>query len=99
MRYLVIFPFVLTPRALLACPVCFGQSDSPMASAINMGVIVMLGVVVGVLGGFASFIFYLSRRAQLAVEPDAPTLPQDGAGRIEPRGYAGSNPQEGTAQC
>ena len=31
------------PRAALACPVCFGQSDSPLAVATNMGIIVMLG--------------------------------------------------------
>ena len=38
------------PRAALACPVCFGQSDSPLAKAINMGILAMLVVVVGVLG-------------------------------------------------
>ena len=26
------------PRAALACPVCFGQSDSPMAQGVNMGI-------------------------------------------------------------
>ena len=30
------------PRAALACPVCFGQTDSPLASATNMGIIAML---------------------------------------------------------
>jgi len=30
------------PRAALACPVCFGNSDSPMAIATNMGIIAML---------------------------------------------------------
>ncbi len=51
------------PRAALACPVCFGNSDSPLAIATNMGIIAMLVVVVGVLGGFATFIICLSRRA------------------------------------
>ena len=51
------------PRAALACPVCFGQSDSPMAVAMNLGIFAMLVVVAGVLGAFASFFIYLIRRA------------------------------------
>jgi hypothetical protein len=52
------------PRAALACPVCFGQNDSPMAIATNMGIVAMLVVVAGVLGAFASFFIYLMRRAK-----------------------------------
>lgn len=54
------------PGVALACPVCFGQNDSPLASAMNMGILVMLGVVVAVLGGFATFIVHLIRRARQA---------------------------------
>ena len=50
------------PRAALACPVCFGQSDSPMAAATNAGIWLMLGVVALMLSGFAFFFVYLSRR-------------------------------------
>ena len=57
---------VAVPRAALACPVCFGQNDSPMAVAMNMGILAMLVVVFGVLGAFASFFIYLMRRAKLA---------------------------------
>jgi len=49
----------------LACPVCFGQSDAPMAIATNRGIIAMLVVVVGVLSAFASFFIYLIRRANV----------------------------------
>jgi len=59
------------PRSALACPVCFGQSDSPMAIATNMGIIVMLVVVAGVLSAFASFFVYLMRRAKLAAAQEA----------------------------
>lgn len=52
------------PRSALACPVCFGDSNSPLAIATNMGIIAMLVVVGGVLGGFASFFIYLMRRAR-----------------------------------
>jgi hypothetical protein len=58
------------PRAALACPVCFGNSDSPMAIATNMGIIAMLVVVAGVLSGFASFFIYLMRRARRVAEQE-----------------------------
>jgi hypothetical protein len=53
-----------TPRAALACPVCFGNSDSPLAIATNMGIIAMLVVVAGMIGAFATFFIYLNRRAK-----------------------------------
>jgi len=71
----------------MACPVCFGANDSPMAQATNMGIIVMLVVVGAVLAGFASFILYLNRRAKLVAALSAPAE----GGRYEP--------SEGTAQC
>jgi uncharacterized membrane protein YozB (DUF420 family) len=55
---------VAVPRVALACPVCFGQSDSPMAVAMNTGILAMLGVVVAVLAGFGLFIVNLIRRAR-----------------------------------
>jgi hypothetical protein len=58
----LVFLTLAAPRAALACPVCFGQSDSPMASATNAGIWLMLGVVAVMLSGFASFFIYLSRR-------------------------------------
>jgi hypothetical protein len=57
---------IAAPRTVIACPVCFGQSDSPMAWAMNMGIFVMLLIVGGVLVGFASFFVHLMRRARLA---------------------------------
>jgi hypothetical protein len=59
---------IAVPRAALACPVCFGNSDAPMAVAMNTGILAMLIVVVGVLGGFASFFIYLMRRAKIAAK-------------------------------
>ena len=61
----------------MACPVCFGQSDAPMAVATNAGIWMMLGVVAAVLVAFASFFVYLIRRAKL-VELAEPTInPQE----------------------
>jgi hypothetical protein len=56
---------VLAPGVALACPVCFGQSDSPMALGINYGIYLMLGVIVFLWVAFASFFIYLKRRASL----------------------------------
>jgi len=75
------------PRLALACPVCFGNSDAPMASATNTGILFMLGIVGVVLCGFASFFIHLIRRAnRVAAEAD-----RADAGRL--------SPSEGTAQC
>ena len=83
---------VAAPRAALACPVCFGQADSPLANATNMGILAMLGVVGAVLAGFAAFIVHLNRRAKLVANGGVPA----GAG---PSQLSSSTPQEGTAQC
>ena len=81
------------PRVAWACPVCFGQSDSPLAKATNMGIIVMLGVVAAVLSGFAAFIVNLNRRARL-VEKGVVTPTAVGHS-----GPPSTTPQEGIAQC
>ena len=61
---------VLAPSLALACPVCFGASDAPMAKATNLGILAMLVVVAGVLASFAAFFIYLNRRARLAAAND-----------------------------
>lgn len=73
------------PRLALACPVCFGQNDSPMAQGVNMGILAMLVVIGGVLAGFATFMIHLVRRAQLVDRETAQAQTR--------------NPQEGTASC
>jgi hypothetical protein len=77
------------PNAALACPVCFGQNDSPAAIAMNTGILFMLGFVVAVLVCFASFFIYLVRRARLAAAQEIRLADTDG----------GLAPPEGTVQC
>jgi hypothetical protein len=55
---------IAAPRAALACPVCFGDANSPLTIATNMGIIAMLVVVAGMIGAFATFFIYLNRRAK-----------------------------------
>jgi hypothetical protein len=55
----------------LACAACFGNSDSPMARGMNMGIFALLGVVVCVLGSVAGFFVYLARRSAKVADPTA----------------------------
>ena len=52
------------PRVALACPVCFGQNNTPMGNAVKAGVILMLVLVGLVLTAFGAFIVQLNRRAR-----------------------------------
>jgi hypothetical protein len=63
--------FLAVPRVALACPVCFGQSDAPMAWGTKMGVFFMLGITVCVLAAFAGFFIYLMRRAKLVADSES----------------------------
>ena len=85
----------------LACPVCFGQNDSPMAAAANLAIVVMLVIVVGMLAAFATFFMYLRRRAQLAAAESAPpACPELRRGASpEPARGEGGHHVEGTVQC
>jgi maltodextrin utilization protein YvdJ len=60
---------------VVACAVCFGQSDAPMAIATNMGILTLLIVIVGVLVGFGAFFVYLNRRARLVAAAELGSSP------------------------
>jgi hypothetical protein len=93
---LVTVAMLFAPRVLLACPVCFGQNDTPMGNAIKGGVILMLVLVAGVLSGFGAFIIHLNRRGRLV---DAA---ERGAGQWGPRvawsGIPGEGPRSNNDQ-
>src|SRR5947209_4712706 len=67
-RVLLTVLVIAVPRVALACPVCFGQSDSPMAWGTKIGIFFMLGLTVSMLAAFAAFFIYLMRRAKLAAD-------------------------------
>jgi hypothetical protein len=58
------------PGAAHACAACFGQSDSPLAKGMNMGILSLLAVVIFVLGGFAAFFIFLAKRSSLTPMPN-----------------------------
>ena len=64
---LILFSSLLSlPHSLQACAACFGQSDSPLAEGMNMGILSLLVVVVSVLGGIAGFFVYLVKKSAAA---------------------------------
>ena len=66
MRAALVMSIVLgAPSAVLACPVCFGENDSPLALGMNQGILMMLILVGAVLAAFATFFIQLIRRARL----------------------------------
>jgi len=65
LRLVATLVLVAAPRVAFACPVCFGESDSPLAKGVNVGVLFLLGTITAVLVAFASFMIYLARRAKV----------------------------------
>ncbi len=48
----------------MACPVCFGESDSPMAQGMNNGIFFLLGVIGAVQIGFVALFVSFRRRGR-----------------------------------
>jgi hypothetical protein len=68
-RTAILFLLSLMNFSASACTACFGQSDSKLAEGMSMGILTLLIVVVGVLGGVASFFIYLARRSAQFPQP------------------------------
>ena len=54
------------PRMSWACPVCFGDPNSPMAIGASWGILLLLGITAGMLSAFAGFFLYLMKRSRMA---------------------------------
>lgn len=72
----------LTPESLLACPVCFGALDGPLADGANKAVLALLGITVSVLAAFATFFVYLVRRARVFDTTDGTITGESGTAEI-----------------
>ncbi len=55
------------PRPALACAVCFGDPNSPMAISASWGVLLLVGITAAVLSAFAGFFLYLVKRSRMAL--------------------------------
>jgi hypothetical protein len=71
----VLVAALASPTGAFACEACFGKSDSNMAKSVNAAIFSLMGVIVSVLIGAASFFVFLSRRAAAA--------PADQPGKIQ----------------
>ncbi len=69
----------LRADAVFACAACYGQSDSPLAQAMNWGIFSLLGIVVSVLAGITTFFVVISRKSASvrAVESDESQTKKD----------------------
>ena len=57
------------PKLALACPVCFGNPNSPQTKAVQTGILALLIVTVAMLASIAGFFFiYLRRRIRMFEE-------------------------------
>src|SRR5262245_64780158 len=68
-RIALTLALLLRPAAALACPICFGAGDGPMANGLNAGITVLLGVTAVVLAGIAAAMVGFVRRAQRYAPP------------------------------
>ena len=59
--------------SVFACPVCFGAEETSLIDGARLGVLVMLGVLFAVQGGFVGFFLYLRNRAKRIAEIDLDT--------------------------
>ena len=54
--------------SLFACPMCFGAEETSMIDATKLGILVLLGIVLAVQGGFVAFFLYLRKHAKRNAE-------------------------------
>ena len=73
---------ILAPTQVWACPICFGDVDSPMARGMTWAVLVLIGITGGVLCAFAAFFIYLFKRSRMMLgqEGNLPKATQPGGG-------------------
>ena len=65
MRYVVAtIVIVLVPSIAAACPVCYGDPNSPMVKGANNGVWVLLGIIAFVQIGFVALFWSFWKKAQ-----------------------------------
>lgn len=50
--------------SLLACPMCFGATDTSMIGGTKLGVLVLVAITFAVQAGFIAFFLYLRKHAK-----------------------------------
>jgi hypothetical protein len=58
-----------TAPAVWACPVCFGDPQSPQTKGMSMAILFLLGITGTVLSGFSAlFLYFWKRGRKLEIE-------------------------------
>jgi hypothetical protein len=65
------------PTSLWACAACTGRTDSPLAVAMNWGIVTLLGVVLTVLSGVLVFFVHVIRKEESASRDTTPKDPPE----------------------
>ena len=71
----VVWALLLNSLPLQACSVCYGDPDSAMSKGLGWGIAVLLGVVVMVLGGIATFFVYIAKKSPTDKSDDSEIAP------------------------
>ncbi len=59
---LVIAAMLAVASTSLACPVCFGESDSPIIKGAEFSILFLMGVTYALIGGGFATVIFLRRR-------------------------------------
>jgi heme/copper-type cytochrome/quinol oxidase subunit 2 len=68
---------LLTNTSMLACPVCYGNTESPMIDGMNTAILAMLGITGFVLTGISTF-FIMMRKKIKSQQTNAPFIDKKG---------------------
>ena len=71
----LLFALSFSPTSLFACAACTGRTDSPLAVAMNWGIVTLLGVVLTVLSGVLVFFVHVIRNEETASNDAKPQDP------------------------
>jgi hypothetical protein len=71
----LLFALSFSPTSLWACAACTGRTDSPLAVAMNWGIVTLLGVVLTVLSGVLVFFVHVIRKEETASNDTPPKNP------------------------
>ena len=57
----------MVPSVTLACPVCYGDTNSAMAEGVNAAILVLLGITGSVLGLLSAVFLRIRKRMKLTM--------------------------------
>ena len=77
----LVITLAFQPHLVRACAACAGQSDSPMAKGMNLGILSLLAVIGVVLGGVVSFFVYLGMKSATVAAVSAAAQPAESTQR------------------